>query len=122
VCFSQWVIITFVFLTKSISSHSSDLRTITFVFLQTNKLRTHPPVVRFPDMVFPTDMGIRSVAAFAWTPLMQYYEGTRDVKFLSEKAYPYLRSVVDFYSSYLRPNATDEWLHVPYSCGDEICG
>lgn len=75
----------------------------------------------YPDMFFPTDMGIRSVAAFAWTPLMQYYEGTHDYEFLKTAAYPYLRGIVDFYSSYFTPTRNDSYFHVAYSCGDEIC-
>ena len=76
---------------------------------------------------FPTDMGIRSVAAFAWTPLMQMYDTTQDRVLLQDKVYPYLRGIVDFY---LNPNpagksylvtGSDGKLHVPYSCGDEIC-
>jgi len=76
---------------------------------------------------FPTDMGIRSVAAFAWTPLMQMFDTTQDTALLRGKVYPYLREVVDFYvhpspggKSYLATGA-DGKLHVPYSCGDEIC-
>ena len=76
---------------------------------------------------FPTDMGIRSVAAFAWTPLMQMYDTTQDRALLQGKVYPYLRGIVDFYlnpdptgKSYL-VTGSDGKLHVPYSCGDEIC-
>ena len=75
----------------------------------------------YPDMYFPTDMGIRSIAAFAWTPLMQYYESVRDRAFLEQQLYPYLRGIVDFYMSYFERSATDGRLHVPQSCGDEIC-
>eukprot|EP01043_Picozoa_sp_COSAG02_P093247 COSAG02_NODE_29784_length_563_cov_0.780172_1_plen_187_part_11 len=76
---------------------------------------------------FPTDMGIRSIAAFAWTPLMQMFDTTQDKALLKDKVYPYLRGIVDFYinpdpagRSYL-VTGTDGKLHVPYSCGDEIC-
>jgi hypothetical protein len=72
-------------------------------------------------------MGIRSVAAFAWTPLMQMYDTTQDAVLLRDKVWPYLRGVVDFYvnpdrkgKSYL-VTGVDGKLHVPYSCGDEIC-
>jgi hypothetical protein len=33
-------------------------------------------------------MGIRSVAAFAWTPLMQMYDTTLDKTLLKDKVYP----------------------------------
>ena len=84
----------------------------------------------FPDQVFPTDMGIRSVAAFAWTPLMQLYDTTLDLLLLEEKVYPYLRGIVDFYvnpargRSYLVRSKTDGLLHVPFwvaiCCGDSM--
>ena len=57
---------------------------------------------------------------------MQMYETTQDKDLLQEKVYPYLRGVVDFYvnpdsgRSYLA-TGKDGKLHVPYSCGDEIC-
>ena len=35
-----------------------------------------------------TDMGIRSVAAFAWTPLMQMFDTTQDKQLLKDKVYP----------------------------------
>jgi hypothetical protein len=81
----------------------------------------------FAGQEFPTDMGIRSVAAFAWTPLMQMFDTTQDVTLLRSKVWPYLRGVVDFYinpdpqgKSYL-VRGVDGKLHVPFSCGDEIC-
>ena len=74
----------------------------------------------YADMNFPTDMGIRSIAAFAWTPFMQYFESHNDMTFLQQQAYPYLRGIVDFYSDYLKL-MPDGKLHVLHSCGDEIC-
>ena len=41
-------------------------------------------------------MGIRSIAAFAWTPLMQMFDTTQDKALLKDKVYPYLRGIVDF--------------------------
>ena len=64
-------------------------------------------------------MGIRSVAAFAWTPFMQMYDTTQDKALLQEKVYPYLRGVVDFY---VNPSAGRSYLltvrhsYVVYTC------
>lgn len=60
---------------------------------------------------------------------MSMYDTTQDYDLLQNKVYPYLRGIVDFYlhpdpagggKSYLQTGA-DGLLHVPYSCGDEIC-
>ena len=61
------------------------------------------------------DDGTRFVAGLVATPMLSYYDGTRDEAFLKEELVPYLRGVAEFYESY----AVDGDL--PFTCAQETC-
>ncbi|KAH8071300.1 hydrolase [Aureococcus anophagefferens] len=61
------------------------------------------------------DDGTRFVAGLVATPMLSYYDGTRDEAFLEEQLVPYLRGVAEFYESY----AVDG--HLPFTCAQETC-
>ena len=67
-------------------------------------------------------MGQRSDAAFCGSHFWRYFDATQNRTFLSERAYPFLRKVADFYESYIVLNHTTGRYDVLNSCGMEGCG
>jgi hypothetical protein len=65
------------------------------------------------------DGALRSVAAMAAGPYVEYYEHTHDNAFLRAEAYPIVREVSLFYASYLKMNPTTGKYEVPHACAQE---
>lgn len=65
---------------------------------------------------------MRSVAAMAAQPFVDYYEHTLSHEFLRQQAYPFVREVALFYASYLELNAATGQYEVPHACAQEFCG
>ena len=79
----------------------------------------------FVGMAFHSDDSERYVAGLTATPLIQYYEATRDATFLQQQLAPFLRDIADFYTSYSVPSRTVEEtveeVMLPYTCANERC-
>ena len=75
----------------------------------------------FEGMTMFFDDGTRFVAGLAATPMIQYYDATRDEVFLKRTLVPYLREIAAFYLSYAVKNATTGLYHLPYTCAQETC-
>jgi hypothetical protein len=76
----------------------------------------------FASMHCSPDGGLRSVAAMAATPFVEYFEYTQDLTFLREQAYPFIREVALFYASYLTIDPATGKYEVPLACAQEFCG
>lgn len=76
----------------------------------------------FATMHSSPDGAMRSVAAMAAAPFVEYFEHTQNVTFLRRQAYPFLREVALFYASYLRLNPSSGRYEVPHACAQEFCG
>ena len=57
---------------------------------------------------------MRSVAAMAAGPFIEYYQHTLDPKFLREYAYPFVSEVARFYASYLTWDPTSSSVSLRY--------
>ena len=79
----------------------------------------------FVGMAVHMDDSERYVAGLTATPLIQYYEATRDATFLQQRLAPFLRDIADFYTSYSVPSKlldeTVEEVMLPYTCANERC-
>ena len=76
----------------------------------------------FAELHSSPDGAMRSVAAMAATPFIEYYESTLDEAFLQGRAYPFVREVARFYASYLVVDNATQRMVVPESCSQEFCG
>ena len=67
-------------------------------------------------------MGQKSDAVFAGMHFIKYFDATQNETFLRNRAYPFLREVIDFYESYMTKNASTGRFDVLNSCAMENCG
>ena len=63
---------------------------------------------------------MRSTAAMAAQPYIDYVDYTGNQTFMKETAYPYVREVAAFYASYLKRDV-DGLYGVPFGCAQELC-
>ena len=75
----------------------------------------------FASMHCSPDGAMRSVAAMAAAPFVEYFEHTQDLTFLKASAYPFVREVAMFYASYLKLGSSGRY-EVPHACAQEFCG
>jgi hypothetical protein len=69
----------------------------------------------------PTDLATRFVGGLVATPLIQYYEYSRDVQMLKDHVYPFVKDNAEFYASWaLNANGSGP-LMFPYTCAQEAC-
>eukprot|EP00045_Choanoeca_perplexa_P010948 m.113885 g.113885 ORF g.113885 m.113885 type:complete len:1025 (-) comp15458_c0_seq1:111-3185(-) len=68
----------------------------------------------------PTDLATRFIGGLLATPLVQYFEYTRDMSALRNTVYPFVRDNAEFYASYAFTNGTGP-LVLPYTCAQEAC-
>ena len=59
----------------------------------------------FPNIYTGHDSSVRFGAALMATPYIDYYEHSRDLQFLKDSAYPFIRNVAEFYASFAVKNA-----------------
>ena len=76
----------------------------------------------FASMHCSPDGAMRSVAAMAAAPFVEFFEHTQDLTFLKVSAYPYVREVARFYASYLKLDPSGGRYEVPHACAQEFCG
>lgn len=77
----------------------------------------------FPGLYYYSDLSLRFVAAMSAAPFIEYADYTLDGAFLSERAYPLVRGVAEFFVAYATPDAHNTSLfHIRNSCAQEICG
>ncbi len=76
----------------------------------------------FATMHCSPDGAMRSVAAMAAAPYVEYFEHTQNMVFLKEEAYPFVKEVALFYASYLRLDPNSGRYEVPHACAQEFCG
>jgi len=75
----------------------------------------------FVDMHCSHDSSMRSTAAMAAQPYVDYYEHTQDHAFLKQWAYPYVKQTAMFYASYAKLDNTTQKYGFPLACAQEIC-
>ena len=75
----------------------------------------------FVDMHCSHDSSMRSTAAMAAQPYVDYYEHTQDRAFLERWAYPFVKQAALFYASYAKLNAATRTYGFPLACAQEIC-
>ena len=75
----------------------------------------------FVDMHCSHDSSMRSTAAMAAQPYVDYFEHTQDMGFLKAQAYPYLKEVALFYASYAVLDPATQYYGFPLACAQEIC-
>lgn len=68
----------------------------------------------------PTDLATRFVGGLVATPLIQYYEYTRNISVLNSTVYPIVRNNADFYTSYAMPY-NSSMVYLPFTCAQEGC-
>jgi hypothetical protein len=67
------------------------------------------------------DNAIRFDGALMATPFVDYFEHSRDMAFLRETAYPFLKPQAEFYADYVVLNSNGTY-DVPLACAQEGCG
>ena len=75
----------------------------------------------FVDMHCSHDSAMRSTAAMAAQPYVDYFEHTMDAKFLRQQAFPFIKQVALFYASYAQHDASTDTFGFPLACAQEIC-
>ena len=76
----------------------------------------------FPGIYTGHDSSVRFSAGLMSTPYIEYYEYSQDREFLVQSAYPFVRNVAEFYSSYSTQNTTEPGRYdLLYTCAQEIC-
>eukprot|EP00040_Diaphanoeca_grandis_P025186 m.139259 g.139259 ORF g.139259 m.139259 type:complete len:1142 (-) comp30045_c0_seq6:246-3671(-) len=75
----------------------------------------------FVEMHCSHDSAMRSTAAMAAQPFVDFYEHTMDQNFLKTTAYPYIKEVAKFYASYVVLDPHTKQYHVPLACAQEVC-
>ena len=75
----------------------------------------------FVDMHCSHDSSMRSTAAMAAQPYVDYYEHTQDLAFLKQWAYPFVKEVALFYASYAALDAATGKYGFPLACAQEVC-
>lgn len=68
----------------------------------------------------PTDLMTRFIGGLVATPLIHYFEYSRDMKALKDFVYPVVRDNAEFYASYALSNGTGP-VTFPYTCAQEGC-
>ncbi len=76
----------------------------------------------FNGLYYFSDLSLRVVAPMSAMPFVEFADYTADDVFLRERAYPLVSEVVDFFASYVTPNAATGALDILDSCAQEICG
>ena len=76
----------------------------------------------FNGLWYYSDLSLRDVAPMSAMPFVEYADYTADADFLRGRAYPLVAEVVDFFLSYVTPNAATGRLDILNSCAQEICG
>jgi hypothetical protein len=74
----------------------------------------------FVELHCSHDSSMRSTAAMAAQPYIDYVDYTGNQTFMKETAYPYVREVAAFYASYLKRDV-DGLYGVPFGCAQELC-
>jgi hypothetical protein len=75
----------------------------------------------FVEMHCSHDSSMRSTAAMAAQPFIDYVDYTGNQTFMKETAFPYVREVASFYASYLKIDSADGLYGVPFGCAQELC-
>jgi hypothetical protein len=75
----------------------------------------------FVDMHCSHDSSMRSTAAMAAQPYVDYYEHTQDRTFLKQWAYPFIKETALFYASYAKLDTATGKFGFPFACAQEIC-
>jgi hypothetical protein len=75
----------------------------------------------FVELHCSHDSSMRSTAAMAAQPFIDYVDYTGNQTFMKGTAYPFIREVAAFYASYLRVDSVDGLYGVPFGCAQELC-
>eukprot|EP00040_Diaphanoeca_grandis_P034835 m.217461 g.217461 ORF g.217461 m.217461 type:complete len:1044 (-) comp33236_c0_seq11:690-3821(-) len=68
----------------------------------------------------PTDLSTRFVGGLVATPLIQYFEYSRDLQMLKDVIYPVVRDNAEFYASFAIDDGSGP-ITFPYTCAQEAC-